>query len=118
MRFLADENCDMAIVRALRAAGHDVALVREQLPGAPDETVVTLARQDRRILLTEDKAFGQLAQALSAALVGVVLVRFPTKARSKVGPMVVNALEALDSPLEGTFMVIEPGQFRILRLEP
>jgi len=118
MRFLADENCDMAMVRALRAAGHDVALVRESLPGAPDETVVALARQDRRILITEDKDFGQLAHALSEALVGVVLVRFPTKARSKVGPMVVNALETLGAPLEGAFMVIEPGQFRIIRLEP
>ena len=118
MRFLADENCDMAMVRALRAAGHDVALVRESLPGAPDETVVALARQDRRILITEDKDFGQLAQALSAALVGVVLVRFPANARSKAGPMVVNALQTLGDPLEGAFMVIEPGRFRIMRLEP
>jgi len=25
VRFLADESCDFAVVRALRAAGHDVA---------------------------------------------------------------------------------------------
>jgi hypothetical protein len=33
MRFLADESCDFAIVRALRAAGHDVVAVTERLPG-------------------------------------------------------------------------------------
>jgi hypothetical protein len=34
MRFLADENCDLAVVRALRSAGHDVALVKDLCPGA------------------------------------------------------------------------------------
>jgi hypothetical protein len=29
MRFLADESCDFAVVRALRAAGHDVLAVAE-----------------------------------------------------------------------------------------
>jgi hypothetical protein len=29
MRFLADESCDFAVVRALRAAGHDVVAVAE-----------------------------------------------------------------------------------------
>jgi hypothetical protein len=29
MHFLADESCDFAVVRALRAAGHDVKAVAE-----------------------------------------------------------------------------------------
>jgi uncharacterized protein (DUF433 family) len=29
VRFLADENCDFSVVRALRAAGHDVRAVAE-----------------------------------------------------------------------------------------
>ena len=46
MRFLADESCDFAVVVALRAAGHDVALVRERCPGAED-LVVAAAAVDR-----------------------------------------------------------------------
>jgi hypothetical protein len=36
MRFLADESCDFRVVRALRAAAHDVKAVMELAPGAAD----------------------------------------------------------------------------------
>lgn len=47
MRFLADESCDFAVVRALRAAGHDVLTARDVKPGgakdliANDETEIS-----------------------------------------------------------------------------
>jgi len=68
MRFLADESCDFSVVRALRAAGHDVETVTETCRGAPDEIVTQLSVQTRRILLTEDKDFGQLVSLLQNSL--------------------------------------------------
>jgi predicted nuclease of predicted toxin-antitoxin system len=118
MRFLADENCDEAVIRALRADGHDVALVRERIPGAEDVVVTELAVKERRIVLTEDKDFGQLAQALSAGGVGVVLIRFPTQARSTLGSSVAQAVSLSGSRLERAFTVIEPGQVRSTSFEP
>ena len=53
MRFLADESCDFAVVRALRFAGHDVTAVVDSIPGADDELVLALARAESRVLLTE-----------------------------------------------------------------
>ena len=66
MRFLADESCDFAVVRALREAGHDVAAVRELSLGVADDVVINLAVRENRILLTEDKDFGQLVYAHAA----------------------------------------------------
>jgi predicted nuclease of predicted toxin-antitoxin system len=60
MRLVADESCDGAVVRALRAAGHDVLAIAEVAPGADDSTVIDLAGRANSILLTEDKDFGQL----------------------------------------------------------
>ena len=60
LRFLADESCDFAIVRALRDAGHDVLAVADVSPRAPDPDVIDRAVRDSRVLLTEDKDFGQL----------------------------------------------------------
>ncbi len=54
MRFLADESCDFAVVRALRSAGHDVIAVVEISPRADDEIVIDRAVREDRILLTED----------------------------------------------------------------
>lgn len=53
MRFLADESCDFAVVRALREAGHDVVAVAELEPGTEDGAVIERAVGDRRVLLTE-----------------------------------------------------------------
>lgn len=113
MRFLADENCDFAATRALREAGHDVALVRDLCPGASDEAVASLARGERRILLTEDKDFGQLVQAMSSGDIGVILIRFPANARSVLGATLLGVVAALTTRLESGFTVVEPMRFRI-----
>ena len=63
MRLVADENCDLSIVLELRAAGYDVVSIAEQMAGADDQAVIDFARSERRLLLTEDKDFGQLVFA-------------------------------------------------------
>jgi hypothetical protein len=40
MRFLADESCDFAVVRALQAAGHEVLCVSEITPRVEDSDVM------------------------------------------------------------------------------
>jgi len=115
MRFLADESCDAAVVDALRRAGHDVSLVRERCPGAEDLAVATLAAAENRVLLTEDKDFGFLTQAVSATRVGVILIRFPTRARAQLGASAADAVARLGHQLEGAFVVLEPGQIRVNR---
>lgn len=77
LRFLADESCDFAIVRALRSAGHDVTAVAQQHRGATDAAVMDLADREGRILLTEDKDFGQIHYARRDGTRSVILIRFP-----------------------------------------
>jgi hypothetical protein len=43
MRFLADENCDFAVVRVLRQAGHDVLAVSEFQQRSVDQELMALA---------------------------------------------------------------------------
>jgi hypothetical protein len=63
MRFLADESCDFSVVRALRSAGHDVIAIAEISPREEDPSVMERAVGESRILITEDKDFGQLVYA-------------------------------------------------------
>lgn len=60
LRFLADENCDFAIVRALRLEGFEVLAVSEYTHRSDDRVLIDLAFSEQRILLTEDKDFGWL----------------------------------------------------------
>ena len=116
MRFLADESCDAAVVAALRASGHDVLVVAEIARGADDDHVISLASRDQRILLTEDKDFGQLVFAAVKDNSGVVLIRFPQTARASLGKAIVDLIDARGAPLSGSFAVVEPGKVRITKL--
>ena len=113
MRFLADESCDFAVVRALRAAEHDVVAVSETSPRADDKRVMQLAIRGRRILLTEDKDFGQLVYSDHRATAGVILVRFPASARRGIGDAMVELVERHGDQLAGQFTVLQPGRVRI-----
>ena len=58
MRFLADECCDFAVVRTLRACGHDVLAISEFQHRSVDKDLMERALSENRVLLTEDKDFG------------------------------------------------------------
>lgn len=115
MRFLADESCDAAVVTALRAAGHDVIAVVEISPRAKDPVVLGLARSEARVLLTEDKDFGLLAYAAGQQTAGVLLIRFPSDARSNLGDAVSSIVAELGERITGAFVVVEPGRARVSR---
>ncbi len=116
MRFLADESCDFAVVRALRAAGHDVAAIAEEQPGLTDRDVIARAESERRIVLAEDKDFGQLLFSAGGGAVGCVLLRFPAGVRASLGADVVKLVETLGDRLLRSFVTAEPGRTRITRL--
>ena len=115
MRFLADESCDFAIVRALRAAGHDVLAVAEVSPRADDPHVIALAVDEQRVLLTEDKDFGRLVFAHGERAHGVILLRFPPSARAQIARDVVQLTEEHGDRLSDCFVVIRPGRIRMTR---
>lgn len=113
MRFLAGESCDFGVVAALRAAGHDVSAIVEISPGAEDEVVLSRARPESRVLLTEDKDFGLLAYAGGQENAGVVLIRFPGDARNSLGQTGVAVVNEFGDRLSEAFVVIEPGRARL-----
>ena len=49
MQLLADESCDFSVVRALRAAGHDVKAVAEVALGVTDDIARDIGVPPRRI---------------------------------------------------------------------
>ena len=113
LRFLADESCDYAVVRVLTSLGHEVLPVAELSPAADDETVIGLALREERVLLTEDKDFGQLVYATGLPSIGVILLRYPAGARSRIGETVADFVKQKGAELRGRFVVIQPGKIRM-----
>lgn len=116
MRFLADEGVERAIVEALREAGHDVAWVVEVARGADDAAVIALAVREQRILLTNDKDFGNLVVRQGYAVGGVILLRLKqVKARQKAA-RVLQVVHTLRERLEDHLTVITERGVRLRSL--
>lgn len=117
MKFAADECCDALLVAGLRGDGHDVWYALESARGASDEAVLQLAAAEERILLTEDKDFGELVVRLGLPAYGIVLLRLsPADSDAKL----VRLREVLRQDalrLPGMFVVIDESKarFRPLR---
>lgn len=116
VRLVADENCDFSVVIDLRAAGYDVVSITEQMAGADDEAVIDFARSERRLLVTEDKDFGQLVFAAAKQNSGVILIRYPALARSALTAALLKLLSDNGESLYSRFAVLEPGRVRITQL--
>ncbi len=98
-------------------AGHDVLAISETIPGVEDVTVIQLALDEDRILLTEDKDFGQLTYAYSPKTLSVILIRYPASARSKLGNDICRLVSRYAEKLKGRFVVIQPGRARFIKMK-
>ncbi len=113
LRFLADESCDFAFVRALRQVGYDVTAIVEFMSGAPDLKVLESAFEEGRILLTEDKDFGEWVFAHKRATAGILLVRYPANLRAQITQAMVELVSKHGTELKNQYVVLEPGRARI-----
>ena len=76
MRILANENVSGEIVLGLRAQGHDIVWIRMEAPGIADSEVLAMAQTEKRIIVTFDKDFGELAFRWGLpATSGIILLR-------------------------------------------
>jgi len=93
-----------------------VRAIVEDSPGAPDVAVLESARKASRILLTEDRDFGQLVFAnLASPGAAVVLIRCPERARARLPQSIVSMALEVGHKLEGHLSVWTPRRLRMRR---
>jgi predicted nuclease of predicted toxin-antitoxin system len=113
LRFLADESCDYAVVRALREKGYDVLAVCEYASRSVDSDLMIQAYHEHRILLTEDKDFGWLAYVSHLDSAGVILIRFPGNVRNTLTQSILKLVQENGDNLVDAFTVVQPGYIRV-----
>ena len=113
LTFLADESCDFSFVRTLRENGFDVKAIVELMPGASDLQFLELGFRERRILITEDKDFGEWVFGQKRATAGVLFLRYPLKTRTQMTLAMVELVSEHGVRLKDRYVVLEPGRARI-----
>ena len=110
MRLLIDENISPIIGDALQAAGHDVPAAAVACPGALDEELVALAIAEARIVVSEDKDFGNLAFQRGLRPPGLILVRLPSYLPVEKAARLVVVLKRQSA--NDCILVVEPARVR------
>ena len=119
MRWLADECIDVGLVAHLRNSGHDVLYMAELAPATSDADVLARAHDEGRILLTEDKDFGDLVFRRGGHVPGLVLLRVdPAQHALKRDRLDAAIARFGEDGLRGRYMVVEVGRFRSRSLTP
>lgn len=113
MRFLLDEGLPFRIAAYLKGEGHDLANCgRDHPQSLDDRDILTIAVAEQRIVLTNDKDFGDLVFRDGLPHAGVILFRLgyvPIEVRIGLMQQVLTEhAEALDR-----FFVVSPQGIRI-----
>lgn len=112
VRWLVDECVAAPLVASLRSLGHDVLYVAEVAAGLSDADVIALAAREKRILLTEDKDFGELIFRRERTVPGLVLMRIASEDTGLKIVRLATAVERYGEELLDRYLVIEEGRFR------
>lgn len=100
------------MVEILRKAGLDVGYALEIIPGSPDDAVWRRARDEGRLLLTEDRDCGELVVRLGHPALGLVYLRLGAMAFTEKAERVRTVVEHHADRLYGLHVVIGESQTR------
>ncbi len=111
LKFLIDECTGKRLSFLFKNAGYDVVFVGDWKPSASDEEVLQKANDDGRILITDDKDFGELVFRMEKPSTGVIPIRTST-----TNPAIrFHMLEILlkSTEVSGKFIVLKDTVFKI-----
>jgi predicted nuclease of predicted toxin-antitoxin system len=113
---LADENIDQQLIDWLRSNGIAVLSVREQQSGIMDEEVIKLSKNPPRIILTEDKDFGEWVYAHQEQNISVIFLRYHFSEVIEIRQILLNLLKEKGPELFGKFTTLTTRKIRIRSL--
>ena len=118
MRFLVDECTGPAVARWLREQNHDVFSVFEQQRGMDDDEVIPKAFAENRILVTNDKDFGEKIYRERRPHGGVVLLRLDDERSANKIAVIQRLVENHADRLASHFVVVTETAVRFARSVP
>lgn len=105
MRLLVDECTGPRVANWLREQGHDVVYIGDDASGMRDTEVIEFAVSERRILITNDRDFGDMIFRSHQPHAGVVLLRLRNERPSSKIAVLGRILTEYSDSLADNFVV-------------
>jgi len=110
MRFLLDESADYPLASFLHSMGHDVTSIAHDYPHALKDTeVLAIATTEGRVLITNDKDFGELVFRRHLPHAGVILFRLTDEGLEAKQRWLVHVLTRYPSQLHQFIVIADQG---------
>lgn len=117
IKFIADVNVEKKIVDYLSENRYDVKWVPDYNCEILDEGLFNLANAEQRILITNDKDFGELTFLQKKLSTGIILMRVKGQRAEDKVKLVKKLLQKHNDKLLNHFVVITKKKFRFIPLE-
>ena len=112
---IADENIPLPIIEALVKNKIETISIFDNHRGISDTEIIKLAQNPPKIILTEDKDFGDLIFAYNQNQVSVILLRYHYSELEKISSILLKFL--LNHTIENySFVVITTKSIRIRKI--
>lgn len=113
MKLLLDENVDARLADVLAGQGHDATAIARDYPHALDDSaVLQIARNEERLLLTNDRDFGGLVFRQGQGHHGIVFFRLSTTDLPTLTTRLTAVLTAYAEQLD-QFLVVTDQRVRV-----
>lgn len=113
MKVLIDVSAGFSVGQVFAERGHDVLYVRDRDPRMPDTDILAWANEEQRIVVTQDKDFGELVYRLGEQHFGVLLLRLDDANADKKRDIVLEILDQYADQLPNRFAVFQDNRLRI-----
>lgn len=117
LKFLANVNIEKPIIDFLIEKGIDVVWVAEIDKRMPDIKVCEIANNEKRIILTNDKDFGEIVFLQRMVSRGIVLFRVKGQDVSVKISLIEKLLNKYADKIMGHFVVVTKEKFRCISME-
>lgn len=114
MSFLLDENVDLRLLSSFKSDQDVTSIIKNYSHGVSDEKVLAIAVLEKRILITNDKDFGELIIRRRLPHCGVLLFRLKDESLENVQTRLHYVLTHYKNDLHH-FLVITQKSVRIRR---
>lgn len=114
MKFLADVNIEKLIIDELKTLGYDIIWITDENPYLDDMNIIKIAQKENRILLTNDKDFGEIVFRQKLISSGIVLFRIKGQDTRKKLKLLRKVLISHKDKISKHFVVITKEKIRII----
>lgn len=109
---LADEGLNYNLIAALRQSGYQVEWIRDVQTGMKDDAIIELARNNKQIIITEDKDFGEWVFAHRIIGLTIILLRYDKEDYPLILSFLKETLKNIEQAEAREFITINKNKIR------